>query len=208
MPPWIVVRLVPVVEPTVVAWSVALLPKPQVPVPQFIDIDVAPVPFPMVIALALEPVPILTAPVVPESRVTALVVVDCNVRVEPPVTVKAPELLRAVDEPRLTVPEPACRVRLPEAVVKLEAVLELSVMAPALLLPMLTAPVEVPVLMLVAKLEEALMLVVAPEMVAPAEPVRRPAEVIVPDPEVEISPEVVISSPAVAGCRVVPLLVQ
>jgi hypothetical protein len=62
--------------------------------------------------------------------------------------------------------------------------------------------------MLVAKLEEALMLVVAPEIVAPAVPVRRPAEVIVPLLVVDILPVVVIASPELTGDKVVPLLVH
>jgi hypothetical protein len=81
-------------------------------------------------------------------------------------------------------------------------------MAPAEPLPMLIAPVLVPVLMLVVLLLLALRLMVPPEMVAPALPVRRPALVIVPVPVVEILPEVVILSPEVAGCRVVPERLQ
>jgi hypothetical protein len=46
--------------------------------------------------------------------------------------------------------------------------------------PIVTAPVDVPVLILVAKFELALMLVAAPLMVAPAVPVIRPELVIVP----------------------------
>ena len=49
----------PVVEPAVVEWSVALLPKPQVPVPQSTETAVAPVAFPMLMvwATALSPMP-------------------------------------------------------------------------------------------------------------------------------------------------------
>jgi len=47
------------------------------------------------------------------------------------------------------------------------------VIAPAALLPMATAPVEVPVLMFVAKLLDALILVTAPLIVAPNWPVNR-----------------------------------
>lgn len=88
--------------------------------------------------------------------------------------------------------------------VKLEAALELKVIAPAAELPILIAPVELPVFMLVAKLEEAFKLMVFPDIDAPALPVRSPALVIVPEPVVKISPEVEILSPAVAGCKVVP----
>jgi hypothetical protein len=52
--------------------------------------------------------------------------------------------------------------------------------APAALLPILTAPVLVPVFIFVSKLEEVLMLVVAPEIVAPAEPVIRLENVLTP----------------------------
>lgn len=48
--------------------------------------------------------------------------------------------------------------------------------------PKESAPLEVLVLMLVAKLEPALRFIVAPEMVAPAVPVRRPSMVIAPMP--------------------------
>jgi hypothetical protein len=56
--------------------------------------------------------------------------------------------------------------------VRVMAAPEVRPIAPAELFPMETAPVEVPVLILVAKLLEALILVVAPEMVAPRLPVR------------------------------------
>ena len=45
-------------------------------------------------------------------------------------------------------------------------------------------------------------------MDTPLVPVISPAEVIVPVPVVEMFPVVVIASPAVAGERVVPLLLQ
>ena len=80
--------------------------------------------------------------------------------------------------------------------------------APALELPSEIVPVEVPVLILVAKLEEALILVVAPVIVKPSCPVKSPAEVTAPEPDVEIFPEVVIASPVVTGERVVPDLDQ
>src|SRR5438046_656338 len=71
-----VVADAPLVEPTIVLWSVALLPKPQVPVPQTTDTAVAPVLLPMVIAwaTALSPIPIVlwlrraTVPLPPWSK--------------------------------------------------------------------------------------------------------------------------------------------
>ncbi len=45
-------------------------------------------------------------------------------------------------------------------------------------------------------------------IVNPLEAIRAPAEVIVPVPVVEIFPDVVIASPAVAGERVVPVRFQ
>lgn len=92
--------------------------------------------------------------------------------------------------------------------VKLEAALELKVIAPAEELPILIAPVELPVFILVAKLEEAFMLTVLPEIDAPALPVRSPALVIVPEPVVKIFPDVEMLSPEVAGWIVVPDLLH
>ncbi len=81
----------------------------------------------------------------------------------------------------------------------------------------LTSPVEVPAIFTapepfasIARVE----LVVEVDMVGVAfdntkvEPVRVPAEVIVPDPDVEMLPLVVMASPDVAGESVVPLLCQ
>ena len=76
-----------------------------------------------------------------------------------------------------------------------------------LLLPVrVRVPVALP--MEEAEEPEALMLAAAPVIVSPALPVRRPADVIVPLLVVDIFPVVVIASPAVAGCNVVPLLLQ
>jgi hypothetical protein len=50
--------------------------------------------------------------------------------------------------------------------------------------PILTAPVEVPVLMLVALFELAFRLVIPPVTVIPDDPVNNPAEVMVPEPVV------------------------
>jgi hypothetical protein len=75
-------------------------------------------------------------------------------------------------------------------------------------LPIVTPPVDVPVLMLVAKFELLFRLTAAPDIVAPVEPVNNPAEVIVPVPVDEISPLVVTSSPAVVGESTVPARFQ
>ena len=53
-----------------------------------------------------------------------------------------------------------------------------------------------------------LMEAVPPETVSPAEPVRSPADVMVPVPVVEMSPVVVTASPAFTGERVVVFLCQ
>ena len=50
-----------------------------------------------------------------------------------------------------------------------------TAMAPAALLPMFTAPVDDPVFMLVAKLDEALRDTAAPEIVAPKSPCTKPS---------------------------------
>ena len=73
---------------------------------------------------------------------------------------------------------------------------------------MATAPPEPVLPILVAPLPVALMLAVPPVIVRPALPVRRPALVIVPVLVVEMLPEVVTLSPAVAGWRVMPLRLQ
>jgi hypothetical protein len=63
------------------------------------------------------------APVVPESRVRALVVVELRVRAAPPWIVRAPVDVRLVELPRLTVPEPPWMVRLPALVLMVLAAL-------------------------------------------------------------------------------------
>lgn len=98
-----------------------------------------------------------------------------------------------LEDPRLTVLTPA---PLPKAIV--------WVPVP----PRVTVEVVEPVPMSTAKLEEAFRDTAAPLTVSPAEPVNSPAEVMVPVPVVEMLPEVVTASPAVAGCRVVPDLDQ
>jgi hypothetical protein len=71
-------------------------------------------------------------------------------------------------------------------------------------LPIVTPPVDVPVLMLVAKFELLFRLTAAPVTDNPDDPVNNPAEVIVPVPLVEILPLVVTASPAVVGERIIP----
>jgi hypothetical protein len=66
-------------------------------------------------------------------------------------------------------------------------------------LPIVTSPVDVPVLILVTKFELAFKFIDAPDMVAPDCPVSNPDEVIAPSPVVEIFPVVVISSPKLEG---------
>lgn len=73
--------------------------------------------------------------------------------------------------------------------------------------PMLIAPVEVPVLMLVAKFELALTLVVAPEIVAPAVPVIRPDALIDVAPEIApvlVMPPFVLLMPPAETVKPVP----
>jgi hypothetical protein len=80
--------------------------------------------------------------------------------------------------------------------------------------PIVTPPVDVPVLILVALFDPAFRLiappdiVVAPVIVAPDDPVSNPAEVIVPVPVVDILPLVVTASPDVVGLRTVPRRLQ
>src|SRR5512142_849941 len=79
---------------------------------------------------------------------------------------------------------------------------------------MVTAPVDVPVLILVGLFDPAFRLIdppdiaVTPVIVAPVEPVSNPAEVIVPVPVVEILPLVVTASPDVVGDSIVPVRFQ
>ncbi len=56
--------------------------------------------------------------------------------------------------------------------------------------PIVTVPVEVPVLIFVSKLEELLSETAAPLTVSPRLPVNNPADVIAPEPVVEIFPDV------------------
>ena len=103
----------------------------------------------------------------------------------------APVRLSAPAEVTASVPLVAVeRVRLAEVVVKEEAAPEAKVRAPAEELPIPTVPVEVPVLIVVLLLEEALMLAAAPVIVKPVEPVIKPSAVRAPlawtTPAVEI----------------------
>jgi hypothetical protein len=66
----------------------------------------------------------------------------------------------------------------------------------------MTVPFQVPEVIVPELITKPLMVSVA------VGPLNAPAEVIVPDPVVEILPEVVTLSPAVAGERVVPVLDQ
>lgn len=129
VPQSITTELAPVLLPTVVVWATALVPILIAPVPAVSTTEVAPVPLPMVMVFALEPVPMFTAPVEPESKLMALVVVERKSKVEPPVTVSAPLLIKAVLVPKETVPEPACRVKLPADVLQVLAALPVIVSA-------------------------------------------------------------------------------
>ncbi len=103
----------------------------------------------------------------------------------------APVRFSAPAEVTASVPEVAVwRVRPAEVTVNDEAAPEAMATAPADELPMETAPFELPVLMFVPKFEETFRFVAAPVTVRPAWPVKRPAEVVVPDPLVEIFPDV------------------
>jgi hypothetical protein len=81
-------------------------------------------------------------------------------------------------------------------------------------LPIVTPPVELPVLIFVALLELLFKsitppdIVVAPVTVAPDCPVSNPADVIAPVPVVDMFPLVVTASPDVVGDRVVPVRSQ
>lgn len=108
-------------EPRLIVSAVVLL------VPRLIVFPAVPVPKLMVFALL--PVPRFTAPVVPESTVIALVLVDCSVRVVPPVMARALVLLSVLVVPRLIVPLPACRVRLPVLVLIVLAALPVMLSA-------------------------------------------------------------------------------
>lgn len=82
------------------------------------------------IVLAFAPVPIFTAPVVPESKLMALVVVLFRVSVEPPVKVRAPVEDIVVVVPTLIVPLPAWTVKFPAAVDHVAAAADVRVSAP------------------------------------------------------------------------------
>lgn len=122
-------------------------------------IAVAPVAFPIVIVLAFAFVPILIPPVLAVSKVKAAVAL-----VDPACTV------RVLDVPDVDQVEEAPPVRVSAApvVMKEDAAPDAKVRAPALLFPIETAPVDEPVLILVAKFDEALRLTAAPVTVSPA----------------------------------------
>lgn len=108
------------------------------------------------------------------------------------------------------------RLNVPEAPVWIDTAVALvppwiKTVCAAVVFPRFKPPVVVPVATLTAKLLEALRLIAPPEMlvaapltVRPAKPVSNPALVTVPVPEVEMLPEVVMASPAVAVETVVP----
>jgi hypothetical protein len=126
----------------------------------------------------------LTLNALPEVSAFALISIAVLVVIAFPTKAKAPVVLA-----------PEVNVWAPVVVVTPNVEPVEMPMAPAVLLPMDTAPVEVPVLMFVAKFEEALRLIAAPETVAPAWPVNRPAEVTVPPLVVVKLPSVVMFPP-------------
>jgi hypothetical protein len=130
--PLIVVVEPAVVEPTVTVWLAAPVPTLTVrawaPVPMLI----VPVPEAMVTAELLVALPMLTALALVLPRLTAAAPPASRVRVLAPVelTLRAPLAVRVVEVPRLTVPEPPCRVRLPAVVLQVEAAAAVRVRAP------------------------------------------------------------------------------
>jgi len=140
----------------------------------------AEVPVPVVTpeVICTEPVAAGTTVMLPEVVVCRAKAALVELMVNPPevtlqVEAAAPVRFKAPAEVTARVPEVAVdSVRLALVVVKEEAAPEAKARAPAKELPILTAPVEVPVLMLVAKLDEALRLAAAPLEVMPVVVVR------------------------------------
>jgi len=138
----------------------------------------------------LVPTPILVLAVSKESKLDptlSALTEEGSVHVE----ATPAERFSAPAEVRASVPDVAvCKVKLVPVVVNEEAPDavremapsavaemapdEVAEMAPAAAFPIVTAPVDVPVFMLVAKLDEAFRFMFAPDMVAPADPVKRP----------------------------------
>ena len=175
----------------------------------------------LVVAVRLRALPVVKElPVI----VAAVVVVPVKAWVRTPAPEANARFLPAaivVSPLRLTAPVPVLKAPAPtwEKLPEARAMPVAPVIAPAEISkvvvstaktaeppPKVRVPVEVPVLMLTALLEEALRLTVPPLAVKPAEPVKSPAEVMAPAPEVEILPEVVMASPALIGDKVVPVL--
>jgi len=75
-------------------------------------------------------------------------------------------------------------------------------------LPIVTPPVEVPVLIFVALFDPAFKFTAPPVIVAPVVPVSNPAEVMAPVPVAEIFPLVVTSSPKLVGESIMPVRLQ
>jgi len=144
------------------------------------------VPVPIFIIFALFPVPKLTVPVVPESKVIPEVVVEDIVPA--PAKVNAVALVVIVSIEATPVKAPAVVTFRPPLDVKAKVPEELPI-----------AVFEVP---------DVFIFAVPPDTVSPAEPVNNPAEVIVPLPLVEIFPLVVTASPLFVGESVVPILFQ
>lgn len=198
-------------DPILMASATVLLVPILIVLPAF--------PVPRLMVLALFPVPKLTVPVEPESIVMAEVVVEeivpapakvrlvaftAMVSIEAtPVKAPAVETFSPPFEVKAKVP-----VELPIAVFPVEAVFKLSVGAVIAAVPderVNVSPVS-PVLETAPDVEVRDKAPVV--CVNPFDAVNAPAEVIVPVPDVEIFPEVVILSPEVAGDRVVPVLSQ
>ncbi len=106
--------------------------------PELMFTALAPVVFPMVTVLALAPVPTLTAPVVPESRVKAEVVVEAIVPAPANVRAVAETAIVSIEATPVNAPpvvtfKPPLEVKakvpvpLPTAVFPVEAVFRLSV---------------------------------------------------------------------------------
>ncbi len=159
------------------------------PVPLVRLIAVAPVALPIVMVLALALLPMLTAPVVVESSVTALAPVEFRARVVVPVMVPAPAKVRAVALVAIVSSE-ATPVRAPAVETLRPPEAEISWKVPVAL-PMVMLPV--PVVAIVTLLAPALARSVTPVEVRvvnlPVEAVLAPMVVELMLPPVMVTPE-------------------
>jgi len=183
------------------------------PVPPILSVSTTAAPVPISMVLAFAEVPILICPVVPESIDNAVAAGVVRSGLSPPVKVTWPvEETLKFDEVKVNACAPSVQVEA-AAPVKFNAPAEVTAKVPEVTVESVK-PFEVVEMVDVPrpvrdKAPEVPVRLIAPVVkVKPLLAVRSPADVTVPEPDVEIFPDVVIASPEVPGDKVVPALFQ